>query len=197
MTLRIIATGGTFDKQYDAIRGQLTFKDTHLPDIIEQVRAGFPIALELNQLVDNLPGFAYQGLDAGGWTVAYLSEGFREITGYRPELFIGNLSLAYNDLILPSHRQAIRKKWDQVLADHLIFEEEYPITTASGTVKWIWERGRGIYDEEGHLQCVEGFATDISYRKRVEEALRATETQLRSYIDNSPIGVFICDEKGR
>ena len=54
MTLRIIATGGTFDKQYDAIRGQLTFKDTHLPDIIEQVRAGFPIALELNQLVDSL-----------------------------------------------------------------------------------------------------------------------------------------------
>jgi len=152
---------------------------------------------KLNQLVDNLPGFAYQGVDAGGWTMAYLSEGFREITGYRPELFIGNLSLAYNDLILPSHRQAIRKTWDQVLADHSIFEEEYPITTASGAVMWIWERGRGIYDEEGRLQCVEGFATDISYRKRVEEALRASETQFRSYIDNSPIGVFICDEKGR
>ena len=54
MTLRIIITGGTFDKQYDAIRGQLTFKDTHLPDIIDQVRAGFPIAFELNQLVDSL-----------------------------------------------------------------------------------------------------------------------------------------------
>ena len=50
MTLRIIITGGTFDKQYDAIRGQLTFKDTHLPDIIEQVRTSFPIAFELNQL---------------------------------------------------------------------------------------------------------------------------------------------------
>ena len=43
MTLRIIITGGTFDKQYDAIRGQLTFKDTHLPDIIEQVRSSLPI----------------------------------------------------------------------------------------------------------------------------------------------------------
>ena len=38
MTLRIIITGGTFDKRYDAIRGQLTFQDTHLPDIIEQGR---------------------------------------------------------------------------------------------------------------------------------------------------------------
>ena len=54
MTLRIIITGGTFDKQYDAIRGQLTFKDTHLPDIIERVRCNLPVALELNQMIDSL-----------------------------------------------------------------------------------------------------------------------------------------------
>jgi L-asparaginase len=54
MTLRIIITGGTFDKQYDAIRGQLAFKDSHLPDIIQQVRCSLPIELELNQLVDSL-----------------------------------------------------------------------------------------------------------------------------------------------
>lgn len=54
MALRIIITGGTFDKQYDAIRGQLTFKDTHLPDIIERVRCSLPIALESNQMVDSL-----------------------------------------------------------------------------------------------------------------------------------------------
>jgi len=54
MALRIIITGGTFDKQYDAIRGQLTFKDSHLPDIIERVRCSLPIALESNQMVDSL-----------------------------------------------------------------------------------------------------------------------------------------------
>ncbi|MFB0937156.1 MAG: asparaginase domain-containing protein [Propionivibrio sp.] len=54
MSLRIIITGGTFDKRYDAIRGQLTFEDTHLPDIIKQVRSSLPIELELNQLVDSL-----------------------------------------------------------------------------------------------------------------------------------------------
>jgi L-asparaginase len=54
MTLRIIITGGTFDKQYDAIRGQLTFKDTHLPDIVKHVRSSVPITLEINQLIDSL-----------------------------------------------------------------------------------------------------------------------------------------------
>lgn len=54
MKLRIIITGGTFDKRYDAIRGQLTFQDSHLPDIIQQVRCSLSIELELNQLVDSL-----------------------------------------------------------------------------------------------------------------------------------------------
>jgi L-asparaginase len=52
--VRIIITGGTFDKHYDEIRGILTFKDTHLPEILKYVRCALPIELELNQLIDSL-----------------------------------------------------------------------------------------------------------------------------------------------
>jgi L-asparaginase len=51
---RIIVTGGTFDKQYDAIKGELTFKQSHLPAILMQARVTLPIALEINQLIDSL-----------------------------------------------------------------------------------------------------------------------------------------------
>ncbi|APV51460.1 asparaginase [Betaproteobacteria bacterium GR16-43] len=51
---RIIVTGGTFDKQYDAIKGVLTFKETHLPAILEQARLTAPVTLEINQLIDSL-----------------------------------------------------------------------------------------------------------------------------------------------
>ena len=51
---RIIVTGGTFDKHYDAIKGELTFKDTHLPAILEQARVGIPVAIEIAQLIDSL-----------------------------------------------------------------------------------------------------------------------------------------------
>lgn len=51
---RIIVTGGTFDKHYDAIKGELTFKETHLPVILEQARVTIPIAIEVNQLIDSL-----------------------------------------------------------------------------------------------------------------------------------------------
>ena len=54
MTIRIIITGGTFDKHYDEIRGSLTFKETHLPEILRFVRCTVPIEVELNQLIDSL-----------------------------------------------------------------------------------------------------------------------------------------------
>jgi len=52
--IRIIITGGTFDKQYDELRGELTFKETHLPEILRYTRCTLPIELEINQLIDSL-----------------------------------------------------------------------------------------------------------------------------------------------
>jgi len=52
--IRLIITGGTFDKHYDEIRGELTFKDTHLPEILKQVRITIPVEIEINQLIDSL-----------------------------------------------------------------------------------------------------------------------------------------------
>lgn len=54
MSIRIIITGGTFDKHYDEIKGTLTFKDTHLPEILTQLRTTIPVELEISQLIDSL-----------------------------------------------------------------------------------------------------------------------------------------------
>jgi L-asparaginase len=54
MSIRIIVTGGTFDKKYDEIEGMLTFKETQLPKILQQVRATVPITYETSQLIDSL-----------------------------------------------------------------------------------------------------------------------------------------------
>lgn len=51
---RIIVTGGTFDKRYDAIKGELTFKETHLPALLEQARVKLPLAHDIRLLIDSL-----------------------------------------------------------------------------------------------------------------------------------------------
>jgi len=52
--IRVIVTGGTFDKHYDEIKGELTFVDTHLPEILKRARVSIPVQVELNQLIDSL-----------------------------------------------------------------------------------------------------------------------------------------------
>jgi L-asparaginase len=54
MTLRILATGGTFDKHYDEIAGKLTFADSHLPDVIARARITLPVQLEIVAMLDSL-----------------------------------------------------------------------------------------------------------------------------------------------
>lgn len=54
MTLRILATGGTFDKQYDEISGLLVFGDSHLPAAISRARIGSPVVLQELFLLDSL-----------------------------------------------------------------------------------------------------------------------------------------------
>ena len=51
---RILVTGGTFDKHYDAIKGELTFKESHLPTILAQSRVTAPVSFEVVQLIDSL-----------------------------------------------------------------------------------------------------------------------------------------------
>ena len=53
-TIRILTTGGTFDKQYDAVKGELTFRESHLPRILNQARVTLPIHLDSLFAVDSL-----------------------------------------------------------------------------------------------------------------------------------------------
>ena len=54
MKVRIIITGGTFDKEYDEIQGKLYFNKTHMNDILTLGRSRLPVILEPLMMVDSL-----------------------------------------------------------------------------------------------------------------------------------------------
>lgn len=54
MSLRIIATGGTFDKRYDEISGTLGFGASHLAQAISRARMASGVILEELPLLDSL-----------------------------------------------------------------------------------------------------------------------------------------------
>ena len=131
----------------------------------------------LENLIQNLPGLVYRCKNDRNWTMEYLAGKCREITGYEPEDLIGNKKLSYNDLIIPEHRDYLWEKWQKVLAAREVFEDEYQIRSADGKIKWVWERGRGVYDEQGNLICLEGFVTDVTEKKKAQEDLVKSERE--------------------
>ena len=54
MSLRILASGGTFDKHYDELTGVLGFGASHLPAAIARARITVAVALEQLPLIDSL-----------------------------------------------------------------------------------------------------------------------------------------------
>ena len=52
--IRIFVTGGTFDKTYDEIRGQLSFGETHLPEMLRLGRSRADVAIRTLMMVDSL-----------------------------------------------------------------------------------------------------------------------------------------------
>ena len=58
--IRILVTGGTFDKQYDELTGRLFFRETHVPEMLRLGRSRLDVSVETVMLVDSLE------LDEGG-----------------------------------------------------------------------------------------------------------------------------------
>jgi L-asparaginase len=54
MAIRIFVTGGTFDKEYDELRGQLDFEDTHLPEMLRLGRCQLEVSVRTLMMVDSL-----------------------------------------------------------------------------------------------------------------------------------------------
>ena len=54
MSVMIFITGGTFDKEYDEIKGELYFKDTHMREILELGRSKLDVKIKNLMLIDSL-----------------------------------------------------------------------------------------------------------------------------------------------
>ena len=52
--IKIFATGGTFDKEYNEINGELFFKQTHLAELLELGRSQLNVKIETLMMVDSL-----------------------------------------------------------------------------------------------------------------------------------------------
>ncbi|MFA6179419.1 MAG: EAL domain-containing protein [Candidatus Methylopumilus sp.] len=151
----------------------------------------------LDTLLDNLQGLVYCNLYDEHWTMVFVSEGCKDLTGYSPEDLIYNHLISYEEIILEDHREMVRNSIADAVNRAARFEIEYCIRHADGNVIWVSERGNPIYNEQGQIQALEGYIQDITDRKKVEQSLRETETRYRSIFENAIEGIFQTSPTGQ
>ncbi|MDZ8135285.1 MAG: PAS domain S-box protein [Nostoc sp. DedQUE04] len=118
----------------------------------------------------------------------YVSPAYEKIWGRscqslleRPESWI--------DFAHPDDRDRLTIAAKQQLINESV-SIEYRILRPDGSMRWIWDRGFAIYDDQGKVQYYGGIAEDITERKLVEESLQESEARLSLATEAAQIGIW-------
>jgi diguanylate cyclase (GGDEF)-like protein/PAS domain S-box-containing protein len=136
----------------------------------------------------------------GGWQVEcpsgrlYWTEETFRIHGLSPGLFRPDPDSAVA-FFAPEARSAIRSALDRAMQDGLAFDLELPLITAQGRRIWVRCIGEALL-QDGRVAQVYGSLQDITERRETEDALRESERQLQSILNDAAEGIVVVGGDG-
>jgi len=147
----------------------------------------------LSNLLSNLPGMAYRCENDADWTMRVVSAGCFDLTGYSPVELIDNAKISFINIIHPDDRKNVRLTINNALEHKQSYEVTYRIYTAQSQEKWVWERGVGVFSEQGKIIHLEGFISNITKLKQAEDKIK----DLAKFPDENPSPVLRFSKKGK
>ncbi len=152
---------------------------------------------KLNTLIHNIPGIVYRCNNDKDWTIEYINPGSKEVTGYPATDFINNSKRTYADIIHPDDQNYVWDEIQKAINHRKSYKFEYRIIHQDGNPKWVFEKGRGIFDEQEQLIALEGIVIDINDRKLAEKAHQQSEARFKGILTSMDDLVFTFDRNKR
>ncbi len=118
------------------------------------------------------------------------SEQFAIIMGVAPDEFDPHID-AFVRQIHPDDRERVVKGYRDSNTQRAVYDQSFRIVRPSGEIRYLREVGEPQFDDSGRLVQEFGMLQDITDLKLVEQALRESEEQFRSLIEDSIQGVLI------
>lgn len=112
--------------------------------------------------------------DANGKTVGDTSA-WQQLTGQTDAEIKG---LGWLEAIHPDSRERVHQSWLHAVATQSLYEQVQPTRTLDGSYRDFWVRGVPVREADGTVREWIGTCTDITERKRAEEALQQAKAEL-------------------
>jgi len=110
-------------------------------------------------------------------TRTFVNRAYARVFGGRPEDFIGT---SFFPLIDEKYRAGIWKKIESLTPANPLATTIHESVGKNGEKRWQEWTDRGIFDEQGRLVELQSTGRDITERKLAEDAIRASQEQLRA-----------------
>jgi|WetSurMetagenome_2_1015567.scaffolds.fasta_scaffold00158_28 diguanylate cyclase (GGDEF)-like protein/PAS domain S-box-containing protein len=144
----------------------------------------------LKALLNNLDGMVYCCLYDDLWTMVFVGDGCKQLTGYDAQSLVSNQDICFKAITFPEDRDRVRKVIEDAISSGRHFSVEYRIIHVDGGIKWVLERGCPLYNDAGKVEAIEGFMQDITQRRESEMAAREAEERYRSIFENALEGIY-------
>jgi PAS domain S-box-containing protein len=116
-----------------------------------------------------------------------------EVTGYTREEILGGLNIA--QVVVPEHLDLAKRMTELKLRDPSPTLYEIDIQTKAGR-RLTLEVSTRVSQRDGHAAIIEGIARDVTERRRVQEAVRESEQQLRTLANAVPLLTWMAEPDG-
>ena len=126
-------------------------------------------------------------------TLTFVNRAYAEFYGREPEELIGKRWL---DFAGENDRPRFLNELASFSPESPERHEETRSTRADGEVRWLLCHLYAFFDERGKVASFQTFGTDITSRKRADDALRESEARYRAAGEAIRYGVWVCNRDG-
>ena len=146
-------------------------------------------------LTSNIPGAVYRCANDPDWTVDFISDVIEEISGYKASGFIKNRVRSYVSIIHPDDQKMVAETVQEAISKHVPYIIDYRIVRSDGDIRWVYEKGQGIFSDAGNLLWLDGVIFDITERKQAEEELEKYRDHLKELVETRTQELTIANEQ--